>query len=312
MWRACICALACLAVASLTLLGRASADTTSLPGRLLFVKDGDLWVWEGDASRTLATGGAWSQPSWSPDGANLAYVYRGTNFSDIFVTDARGEAQTRLTASQSSVLDDNDWNFRPAWSPDGSLIAFVSDRKTVYPTLWLMNAVDGTRLRAVPTPGVIGESLDCLSWAPDGERLAVTLFGSNGPSQVAIVPVDPSLRESARVLTDRPSGALDPAWSPDGGWIAYAGRDGHAIELFASRTDDSEVVRFTSDGVLTRAPTWSPDGQHLAFLSNKTGWFELWVLDISFDASGSPVASAPRQLTQNLHLDATSGLAWGP
>jgi TolB protein len=278
---------------------------------VLFVKDGDLWVWEGSDARTLATGGAWSQPNWSPDGASLAYVYRGTNFSDIFVTDARGESQTRLTASQSSVLDDNDWNFRPAWSPDGSLIAFVSDRKTAYPTLWLMNAADGTRLRPVATPGVISESIDALSWSPDGERLAVTFFGGVGPSQVAIVPVDPTLRESARVLTDRIGGALDPAWSPDGAWIAYAGRDGHASELFVSRPDGSGLQRLTSDGVLDRSPSWSPDGHHLAYLSNKSGWFELWVVDLAADGLGNLSAGSPRQLTRDLHLDATSGLAWG-
>jgi TolB protein len=307
MWRV----VACLAVACLLLVGHVLADS-SLPGRLLFVKDGDLWVLEGGAPRQLATGGAWTQPSWSPDGTSLAYVYRGSNFSDIFVTDARGEAQTRLTTSQSSILDDNDWNFRPAWSPDGGQIAFVSDRKTAYPMLWLMNAADGGRLRSVPTPGVAGESLDAISWAPDGERLAVTLFGNSGPSQVAIVPVDPQLREAARLLTDRPGGALDPAWSPDGGWIAYAGRDGYSTELFASRPDGGEPVRLTSDGALNRSPAWSPDGQHLAYLSSATGWFELWVLDLSVEASGTLVVTGrPRQLTKDLHLDATSGLAWG-
>jgi TolB protein len=304
--------LACLVVLCLALAGHALAETAPLPGRLLFVKDGDLWVLEGGAPRQLATGGTWSQPTWSPDGASLAYVYRGTNFSDIFVTDARGEAQTRLTSSQASILDDNDWNFRPAWSPDGSQIAFASDRKTAYPALWLMNAEDGSRLRSVPMPGVNSESVDAISWAPDGERVAVTLFAGTGPSQVAIVPVDTSLREQARLLTDRAGGALDPAWSPDGGWIAYAGREGHTSEVFASRPDGNDVVRLTNDGVLDRSPTWSPDGQHLAYLTNKSGWFEAWVLDLSTDASGVLVVSGDaHQATKDLHLDAAAGLAWG-
>jgi TolB protein len=309
MWRV----LACLVVLCLALGGLALADTVALPGRLLFVKDGDLWVLEGGAPRQLATGGTWSQPTWSPDGSALAYVYRGTNFSDIFVTDARGESQTRLTTSQSSVLDDNDWNFRPTWSPDGTQIAFVSDRKTAYPTLWLMNAEDGSRLRSVAMPGVNSESVDGLAWAPDGQHLAATIFAGSGPSQVAIVPVDPSLRENSRLLTDRPSGALDPAWSPDGGWIAYAGRDGYVSEVFASRPDGSDVVRLTNEGVLARSPAWSPDGQHLAYLTNKSGWFEAWVVDVSTDpSSGVLVASGDaRPLTRDLHLDATAGLAWG-
>ena len=302
-----------LLACSALLVSVASADSTSpLPGRLLFVKDGDLWLWDGTGPRLLATSGATTQPSWSPDGASLAYVYRGTNFSDIFVTDTRGETQTRLTTSQSAILDDNDWNLRPAWSPDGTQIAFVSDRKTTYPTLWLMSAVDGSRLRPLSTPGVAGESIDALSWSPDGTRIAVSLFGSTGPSQIAIVPVDPSRRELARVLTDRPGGALDPAWSPDGGWIVYAGRESYTSELFANRPDGTGLQKLTSDGVLARSPAWSPDGQHLAYLTNKTGWFELWVLDVLSDPSSSLVVGGSRQLTRDLHLDAVAGLAWGP
>src|SRR2546423_13993095 len=88
------------------LTNSATAQSTDgqLPGRLLFVKDGDLWMYQGTAARQLATGGTWSQPSWAPSGGSLAYVYRGTNFADIFVTDDRGETQLRLTDSQSTLL----------------------------------------------------------------------------------------------------------------------------------------------------------------------------------------------------------------
>src|SRR6266850_2220430 len=106
-----------VALGLLLLSSTATAQTESLPGRLLLVKDGDPWVWQGGGARQLATGGTWSQPRWSPDGTSLAYVYRGTNFADIFVTDERGETTKRLTDSQSTVLENNDWNLRPSWSP---------------------------------------------------------------------------------------------------------------------------------------------------------------------------------------------------
>jgi Tol biopolymer transport system component len=62
---------------------------------------------------------------------------------------------------------------------------------------------------------------------------------------------------------------------------------------------------------MARSPVWSPDGQHLAYLVNKNGYFEISTIDVRADASGALIASAPRQLTQDLHLDATSGLSWG-
>lgn len=300
----------------LLLLGAVIAATASaqssasLPGRILFVKDGDLWVQDASGARQLATGGTFSQPTWSPDGTGLAYVYRGTNFADIFVTDDHGQNQVRLTNSASSILDNTDWNFRPTFSPDGKLIAFVSDKTSTFPTLWLMNAADGSGRRALATPGLQQEDVDSLAWSPDGSQLAVTLFNEPGPTQIALVPVGTG-RQLGRILTDLPGGALDPAWSPDGSWLGFAGRDGFAVEMYAVRPDGTSLTRLTSEGQMARSPSWSPDGKRLAFLSNKTGFFEVWVVDVEADASGALVASPPRQLTQDLHVDAVSGLSWG-
>jgi TolB protein len=307
---------ACLAVASVcaALVGTVAAQAPDLGGggRILFVKDGDLWVLDGSGAHPLATGGTFGQPSWAPDGSSLAYVYRGTNFADIFVTDDQGQTQTRLTNSQSTVLDNNDWNFRPAWSPDGKQIAFVSDKSSTFPVLWLMSAVDGTGRHALATPGLPEEAVDAISWSPDGSQLAFTLFNEPGPTQIALLPVGGTGRQVGRVLTDLAGGALDPAWAPDGTWLAFAGRDGYVVETYAVQPDGTSVTKLTSDGVLARSPAWSPDGRHVAYLSNKTGYFEVWVVDIQVDGSGALVAPGrPRQLTQDLRLDAASGLSWG-
>jgi TolB protein len=290
---------------------RAAADG-AIAGRILFIKDGDLWLMDDSGPHPFATGGTFSQPTWAPDGGSLAYVYRGTNFADIFVTDDQGQSQTRLTNSQSTVLDNNDWNLRPAFSPDGQYIAFVSDRNSALPTLWLINS-DGTGRRALTTPGLQEEDVDALSWSPDGTQLAFTMFNEPGPTQIGVVSVPPAGRQQARVVTTQAGGALDPAWSPDGDWLAFAGHDGSALEIYALQPggSDSVPVRLTSDGQLARSPTWSADGQHIAYLSNKTGNFEIFEIDISTDASGTLVASPPRQLTKDQHVDAASGLSWG-
>ena len=289
----------------------ASAVTDQFPGRILFVKGGDLWLLDASGPHPLATGGTFSQPNWAPDGGSLTYVYRGTNFADIFVTDDTGQNQVRLTNSQSTVLDNNDWNLRPAFSPDGQFIAFVSDRASTFPTLQIMNAADGTGRHTVATPGVQEEDVDALAWSPDGNELAMTVFNEPGPSQIAVLPMDATSRQPGRTLTSLAGGALDPAWSPDGTWLAFAGHDGAAIEIYAVQPDGSSVTRLTSDGLLARSPVWSPDGAHIAYIANKTGYFEIFEIDITADASGALSASPPRQLTKDLQVDAASGLSWG-
>jgi TolB protein len=309
MWRwLCLAVFAAALSASTTVVAQTPAGVA---GRILFVKDGDLWVLDSSGAHALATGGTFSQPSWAPDGSSLAYVYRGTNFADIFTTDDQGQSQTRLTNSQSTVLDNNDWNLRPTWSPDGKLIAFVSDRNSAFPTLWLMNAADGSGRRVLQTPGLQEEDVDAVSWSPDGTQLAVTLFNEPGPTQIALVPLGTTGRPVGHVLSTLAGGALDPAWAPDGSWLAFAGRDGFAMDLFAERPDGTSLTRLTTDGLLARSPVWSPDGRQVAYLSNKTGFFEVWVVDLSVDSSGGLSPSSPRQVTQDLHVDATSGLSWG-
>jgi TolB protein len=228
------------------------------------------------------------------------------------VTDERGETTKRLTDSQSAILENNDWNLRPSWSPDGKLIAFVSDKASTFPVLWLMNASDGSARRALATPGLQEEAVDAISWSPDGAQLAVTLYNDPGPSQIALVPLTTNSRQVGHVLTGTPGGALDPAWSPDGAWLAYAAHEGLATEVHVVRPDGSGDQGLTQDGLLVRSPAWSPDGRHLAYLSSRTGYFEVWVVDLQADASGNWTVSRARQLTQDLHVDAASGLSWGP
>jgi TolB protein len=303
--------LSCVVACALVLSTATIQAATDLPGRILFVKDGDLWVLDAAGPHTLATGGTFSQPNWAPDGATFAYVYRGNNFADIFVTDDQGQSQTRLTNSQSTILDNNDWNLRPTFSPDGKLIAFVSDKSSAFPTLSVMNAIDGSGRHSLATPGIQQEAVDALAWSPDGSQLAVTLFDDPGPTQIALVPLSPNGRQPGRVLTTLAGGALDPTWAPDGSWLAFGGRDGYAIEIYAVQPDGSSLTRLTADGMLARAPTWSPDGRHLAYLSNKSGYFELVEVDLQADTAGGLVASNPHPLTQDLHVDAASGLSWG-
>jgi TolB protein len=118
-------------------------------------------------------------------------------------------------------------------------------------------------------------------------------------------------RQLSKVLTSLPNGSFDPAWSPDGAWLAFAAHDSASIDIYAAQPEGSSVTRLTNDGLLARSPVWSPDGGHIAYLSNKTGDFEVYEIDVTPDSSGMLTASVPRQLTQDLHVDASSGLSWG-
>jgi TolB protein len=279
------------------------SDGGTIAGKILFQSGGDLMFWSDGRTRALTSGGTWRQPQWSPDGAEIAYVYQGKNFSDIFIMKADGSENHRLTRSQSTSLSDNDWSFRPTWSPDGRQIAYVSDSDSYNPTVRLINR-DGTGRRQISFGGSLTDAADALSWSPDGTRLAVTAFNQT-TSQIVLVEIG---RGNLQIATESSYGALDPAWSPDGSALAYGVRDTARMEIRLRRLDGSPEVEVTR-GSLSRAPTWSPDGTQLAYLSARGGSFELYVVDVVNNTSGLSVKNE-RQLTRDLNIDAPSGLSW--
>src|SRR5688572_12167064 len=56
------------------------AQGAALPGRLLFVQGGNLWLWQSEAGRQLTSAGDAFQPAWSPDGGRIAYIQRGESY----------------------------------------------------------------------------------------------------------------------------------------------------------------------------------------------------------------------------------------
>ncbi len=276
-------------------------------GRILYVRDGNLWMWQAGASRQFSDGGTWYQPSFSPDGTEIAYVYWTFNFSDIFVMTSDGASARRLTKGQAGNLMDSDWAFRPRWSPDGSQLAYVSDGGTRFPVVWLMNK-DGSGRHQVMTSGYGVDWADALSWAPDGKRIAVSAgpaVPSPDPGQIWLLDVG---KGTAEKLTEHTSGAIDPAWAPTGDVIAYVGRTAPNGELWIRSLDGSKQAHLGGLPYI-RGPAWSPNGKSLAVLAAKGGVFQVWTMTVTPTDTGFDIGE-PRQLTRDGSLDASSGLTW--
>ena len=292
------------APAAMRPMAEAIRQTRDQPaGKLVYVRDGNLWIWEGGEARQLTTGGTWRQPAFAPSGAEIAYVFREQNFSDLFAMAADGSTSRRLTNGQAAAVGQNDWAFRPAWSPDGTQIAYISDDSSYFPVVWVMNR-DGGAKRQVMN-GQIVDAADAISWAPDGKRLAVTAMTVREPSQIYLLDV---ARGTVERLTTHAQGSFDPAWSPHGDTIAYIGRDGSRGDLWIREVEGSAQAK--SDRLFyVRSPVWSPDGSSLAILSAQTGSFDVWVAPISRGSDGVQIGEF-RQLTRDGGIDAASGLSW--
>jgi len=149
---------------------------------------------------------------WSPDGKQLAYSAYRTGNIEIFVMDVESALQGKVASRQLTDNPPPVRNLVTSWSPDGSRLAFSSDRDR-NTEIYLMN-VDGNHVvRMTNNPASDTEP----RWSPDGKQIA---FSStrDGNVEIYVLDVEEALQgtddASARRLTDHPGDDVGPVWKP--------------------------------------------------------------------------------------------------
>jgi Tol biopolymer transport system component len=142
----------------------------------------------------------------------------------------------------------DDWD--PNWSPDGSMIAFASDRDG-NPEIYVMNSSDGKNLRRLTENETIDEQ---PAWWQDAtsDRIAFVSY-RDGNAEIYLMDSDGSHPVN---LTDNLAEDKHPTWSPDGSQIAFtSNRDGDR-EIFVMGADGSNPTNLTDNSVDDWAPHW--------------------------------------------------------
>ena len=224
-------------------------------------------------TRLTNLSGAEEFPTLSPDGQLLAFAHRAQGGAAIYAQRVGSRKPTNLTADCSRESS------APAFSPDGTQIAYVSQCGDG--GLFVMNAT-GENVRRVTSFG------SDPAWSADGRELVYATefiqrpYGRQGTSELWAVEVGSG--KTRRVLTT--SDGVQPNVSPHGLRIAYwalptggSQRDIWTIP-YAGLKAGEQPVAVTNDPAVDWNPVWAPDGKSLYFLSNRNGAMNLWRVPI--------------------------------
>ncbi len=195
----------------------------------------------------------------------IAYVTKVGREYRLEVADSDGE-ETRV------ALRSNEPIISPAWSPDGTKVAYVSFEKKK-PVVYVQDLVTRRRTVVANHKG----SNSAPNWSRDGSRLAVAL-SRDGLTQIYIVNADGS---NLRRLTSSTGIDTEPQFAPDGQTIYFTSDRSGGPQIYQVNVNGGQAQRVTFNGTYNISPRISPDGKMLAYISRREGKFQLYMLDLT-------------------------------
>ncbi|OPZ45111.1 MAG: translocation protein TolB [Euryarchaeota archaeon ADurb.BinA087] len=197
----------------------------------------------------------------------IAFCSERDGIWEIYTMNPDGSGQVRLTTN-------TEYDFYPAWSPDGSRIAYMTD--------W-MTGLEGDNVREIYVMKADGtdpvrltnNTADDLfpAWSPDGSKIA---FTSDRDGNYEIYTMNADGTNQTRITSNV---GTQPSWSPDGSKIAFiSNRDGY-VDIYTMNADGTNPIRITNDVYTNSRPSWSPDGSKIVFASSWSGGSGIYLMN---------------------------------
>ena len=187
-----------------------------------------------------------------------------------------------------SVVQSSQPLMSPAWSPDGTRLAYVSF-ETQRPRIYEQVLATGERQLLASFDGINGAP----AWSPDGRKMALVLSKDGNP-QIYVMDL---ATKKLRRLTDSLGINTEPAWSPDGRHIIFTSDRGGTPQIYRMSADGGSAERVTFEGNYNARPSYAADGRSIVMVHGEGNIFQIAVLNLPTHAlqvlSKGPLDESP-------------------
>jgi len=193
----------------------------------------------------------------------ISYINREGKLNRLVVADSDGYGEQSVLTLKEPIMS-------PAWSPDGSHLAYVTfeqGRAVIY----VQSLFTRQRFVLAAFPG----SNSAPAWAPDGKQLAIVLT-RDGSSTIYLVRPDGS---GLRRITFSDAIDTEPSFSPDGRFLLFTSDRGGSAQIYRMPADGGYAERMTFEGDNNFSPRYSPDGNSYVFMHSTGGQFYIATQD---------------------------------
>ena len=234
-----------------------------MESKSLFVALNDLWLLDvGKGKPRQLTDDSYMEldPTWSPDGKQIAYSSDKDGTEDIYLLNVASGKEQRLTTSDSA-------EFAAAWSPDGEKIAYQDENGKTY----TVNISTGETKQVIESLNLPGPP----TWGPDSKTIALAAIKTysnrfrEGTNQIYIVNTETRTKNFVdpipfKSLSNRNNSG--PVWSPDGKQMAFIIESQLWVMAVDENGQPKGEPRLLSDEIAD-SPSWSGDSNTLMYLS---------------------------------------------
>lgn len=220
-------------------------------------------------------------PDWSPDGHYIAFD--GDYGDSIQLVSASGGMPIRIIPASIPVVRGG----QPKWSPDGQRIVFKEGIN-----LWMLEVSTGRLETIMSEPGKL---LIPVCWSVDGKDVYVNVRETENRN-ASIWAVSTTGQGNRKLTPEEEDESLYryADVSPDGSLLAMVWCEGRACDLWIMSSAGGPRVQLTSHPEYDDGPSWSPDGTRIAFVSTRSGHFDIWTVDVDVEQVRQELAHLDR------------------